>query len=86
MTVPLIEFINVTKRFGSRTILDRVNLQIYEGDITTIIGKSGAGFHGLSRISVSRVSLSRRRELDPSLRDSVITTSPSGVVWRTALE
>jgi phospholipid/cholesterol/gamma-HCH transport system ATP-binding protein len=43
MTVPLIEFINVTKRFGSRTILDRVNLQIYEGDITTIIGKSGAG-------------------------------------------
>ena len=43
MTMPLIEFINVTKRFGSRTILDRINLQIYEGDITTIIGKSGTG-------------------------------------------
>lgn len=43
MTVPLIRFNNVTKRFGRRTILDRVNLQIFEGDVTTVIGKSGAG-------------------------------------------
>lgn len=43
MTVPLIELKNVTKRFGERTILDRVNLTIFEGDITTIIGKSGVG-------------------------------------------
>jgi phospholipid/cholesterol/gamma-HCH transport system ATP-binding protein len=40
---PIIEFKNVTKRFGRRTILDRVNLQIHEGHITTIIGKSGEG-------------------------------------------
>lgn len=43
MTEPLIEFKNVTKRFGSRIILDQVNLKIYEGEITTIIGKSGSG-------------------------------------------
>ena len=43
MTEPLIEFKNVTKRFGDRTILDRVNLKIYEGEVTTIIGKSGSG-------------------------------------------
>jgi phospholipid/cholesterol/gamma-HCH transport system ATP-binding protein len=43
MEIPLIEFENVTKRFDSRTILDRVNLKIYEGHITTIIGKSGTG-------------------------------------------
>jgi phospholipid/cholesterol/gamma-HCH transport system ATP-binding protein len=43
MDVPLIEFKEVTKRFGSRTILDHVNLQIYEGQITTIIGLSGSG-------------------------------------------
>lgn len=43
MTIPLIELRNVTKRFGSRTVLDRVNLTIFEGDITTIIGKSGVG-------------------------------------------
>ena len=43
MTAPLIEFKNVTKRFGNRTILDRVNLQIYDNQVTTIIGKSGTG-------------------------------------------
>ena len=43
MDVPLIEFKDVTKRFGPRTILERVNLQIYEEQVTTIIGLSGSG-------------------------------------------
>ena len=43
METPLIEFRNVRKCFGDRTILDDVNAQIYEGDVTTIIGKSGGG-------------------------------------------
>jgi phospholipid/cholesterol/gamma-HCH transport system ATP-binding protein len=43
MDTPLIEFKDVTKRFGKQTVLDRVNLQIYEGEVTTIIGLSGSG-------------------------------------------
>lgn len=43
MDMPLIEFKDITKRFGSRTILERVNLRIYEGEVTTIIGLSGSG-------------------------------------------
>ncbi|MGZ3525636.1 MAG: ATP-binding cassette domain-containing protein, partial [Thermodesulfobacteriota bacterium] len=43
METPLIEFRDVTKRFGDRTVLDQVNLKIYENQITTIMGKSGAG-------------------------------------------
>ncbi len=43
MDAPLIEFKDVTKRFGDRTVLEGVNLQIYEGQVTTIIGLSGAG-------------------------------------------
>ena len=43
MNSPIIEFKNVTKQFDGRTILDRINLQIYEGDVTTLIGKSGEG-------------------------------------------
>jgi len=43
MDMPLIEFKDVTKRFGSKTVLDSVNLQIYEGEVTTIIGLSGSG-------------------------------------------
>ncbi|MFO7707748.1 MAG: ATP-binding cassette domain-containing protein [Desulfobacterales bacterium] len=40
---PLIEFRNVTKRFGDRTILDGIDFKIYEGEVTTIIGLSGTG-------------------------------------------
>ena len=43
MDVPLIEFKDVTKRFGRRTILERVNLKVYEEQVTTIIGLSGSG-------------------------------------------
>ena len=43
MDTPLIEFKDVTKRFGTKTVLDGVNLQIYEGQVTTIIGLSGGG-------------------------------------------
>jgi phospholipid/cholesterol/gamma-HCH transport system ATP-binding protein len=43
MNTPLIEFKNITKRFGSQTVLENVNLQIYEGQVTTIIGLSGSG-------------------------------------------
>ncbi len=41
--IPLIEFQNVVKRFNGKTILDDVNVKIYENQITTIIGKSGTG-------------------------------------------
>jgi phospholipid/cholesterol/gamma-HCH transport system ATP-binding protein len=43
MNTPLIEFKNITKRFGSQIVLNNVNLQIYEGQVTTIIGLSGSG-------------------------------------------
>ena len=44
-TTPLIEFKNITKRFGRRTILEGVNLKIYEGEVTTIIGLSSGQRH-----------------------------------------
>ncbi len=40
---PLIEFRQVSKSFGDRTILEKVDLQIFEGDVTTVIGLSGTG-------------------------------------------
>jgi phospholipid/cholesterol/gamma-HCH transport system ATP-binding protein len=43
MKIPLLEFKKVSKRINSQTILDRVDLEIYEGEITTLIGKSGTG-------------------------------------------
>jgi len=43
MKKPLIEFKGVMKRFNNHTVLDRVDLEIYEGEVATIIGKSGSG-------------------------------------------
>ncbi|MFP4316286.1 MAG: ATP-binding cassette domain-containing protein [Desulfovibrionales bacterium] len=43
MQEPFIEFRNVTKRFGNKTVLDNVNLSMFKGEVTTIIGKSGVG-------------------------------------------
>jgi len=39
----LIEFKNVSKRFGPQVVLDDINLTINRGEITTIIGMSGVG-------------------------------------------
>ena len=43
MIEPLIEFKNVKKSFGSTVVLEDVNLSIYKGEATTVIGKSGVG-------------------------------------------
>ncbi len=39
----MIEFVEVTKRFGPRVVLDRVSLRIERGEVFFIIGTSGAG-------------------------------------------
>jgi phospholipid/cholesterol/gamma-HCH transport system ATP-binding protein len=43
MKQPLIRFDNVFKKFGANQVLQGVHLSIYQGEVTTIIGKSGVG-------------------------------------------
>lgn len=43
MDQPLIQIKNAVKRFGANNVLDGVNLSIYRGQITSIIGQSGVG-------------------------------------------
>ncbi|MCK5163055.1 MAG: ATP-binding cassette domain-containing protein [Desulfobacula sp.] len=43
MKVPFIQFIDVTKSFGTQHVLKGLNLSIYKGEIIVIIGKSGTG-------------------------------------------
>jgi len=40
---PLIEFKGISKTFGTRNILNRIDFSIYEGEVTTLIGLSGTG-------------------------------------------
>lgn len=39
----MLELKNITKKFGERTILDSLNLEIPDGQILAIVGPSGAG-------------------------------------------
>lgn len=39
----MIEIKNLTIRFGAKTILDEIDLNIKKGEITTIVGQSGCG-------------------------------------------
>lgn len=43
MATPLIEFRNLRKSFGDNVVLDGVDLVFNQGEVTTIIGKSGVG-------------------------------------------
>jgi phospholipid/cholesterol/gamma-HCH transport system ATP-binding protein len=43
MNQPLIQFKDVSKRFGKQIVLKEANFSIYQGEITTLIGKSGEG-------------------------------------------
>ncbi len=43
MNHPLIQFENVSKKFGEQVILQDANMSIFQGEVTTIIGKSGVG-------------------------------------------
>jgi phospholipid/cholesterol/gamma-HCH transport system ATP-binding protein len=40
---PLLEIRSLTKAFGDNRVLDGVDLQVMEGTVTTVIGKSGMG-------------------------------------------
>ncbi|MGK7947558.1 MAG: ATP-binding cassette domain-containing protein, partial [Xenococcaceae cyanobacterium] len=50
MVEPLVELKGVSKSFGSKKILDNVDLKIYPGDALGIIGPSGCGKSTFLRI------------------------------------
>lgn len=50
MSVPLIEFRNVSKAFGDKVVLDNVNLTVHAGDALAVIGPSGTGKSTILRL------------------------------------
>jgi len=47
---PVIRLVDVTKSFGKQVVLDRINLEIYPGQGTVVVGKSGQGKSVLLKI------------------------------------
>jgi ABC-type multidrug transport system ATPase subunit len=40
---PVLRVNNLTKKFGKRTVVDNLNLEVYEGDVFGFLGPNGAG-------------------------------------------
>jgi phospholipid/cholesterol/gamma-HCH transport system ATP-binding protein len=43
MAEPIVQFKDVSKAFGSKVILDKVNMEVHEGEAIGVIGPSGTG-------------------------------------------
>ena len=56
MAQPLIQMDDVYKSFGENAVLKGVSLRIYQGQVTTIIGKSGGGKSVLLKHLIGLVS------------------------------
>src|SRR5690606_20153471 len=49
VSLPLVVVDNVVKRYGEDTVLDHVNLSVFTGQVTVVIGPSGSGKSTLLR-------------------------------------
>lgn len=72
----VLELKNISKSFGTRKIIDKLNLSLDQGDILSIIGPSGAGKTTLLRLIAGLESadsgkfLHNRKEFDPTDRNN----------------
>lgn len=56
MSKEIIKIDNLTKKYGDKVVLDKVNLSIYEGESIALIGSSGTGKTTLFNIITNAVS------------------------------
>ncbi len=54
---PIVRFDSVTKRFGSLTVIDGLDLEVAEGEMVTIIGPSGSGKTTVLRLLMTLESI-----------------------------
>lgn len=62
-TKPIIELVNVSKTIKDKCILDKINLELFEGDIYSLIGANGAGKSSLMKVIVNLYRMSEGEKI-----------------------
>jgi ABC-2 type transport system ATP-binding protein len=57
-STPVVRLQDVTKRIGGRTIIDRVSLEVYQGEVFGFLGPNGSGKTTTIRMMVGLMALS----------------------------
>ncbi|MHB1327895.1 MAG: ABC transporter ATP-binding protein [Gemmatimonadales bacterium] len=97
MTAPAVEILDLTKRFGNATALDRVSFAVPAGSVFGFLGPNGAGkttllriLTGLARPTSGTATIlgSDLRAVDPALRRRLgfLPDVPGFYPWMTAAE
>jgi lipopolysaccharide export system ATP-binding protein len=55
-TAKLLETIDLVKRYGSRTVVDRVSYCVHQGEIVGLLGRNGAGKTTSFRITIGMIT------------------------------
>src|SRR5262245_37270824 len=55
MSETAIQVLDVTKRFGAQTVLNRIRLDVKEGETLVILGGSGSGKSTLLRLMIGNI-------------------------------
>ncbi|WP_241154385.1 ABC transporter ATP-binding protein [Staphylospora marina] len=53
---PVVQLVNVSKRIGDKTIVDRVSMDVYPGEIFGLLGPNGAGKTTIIRMMTGLIS------------------------------
>ncbi len=53
---PLLEVRDLVKRYGGRTVVDRVSFTVHSGEIVGLLGRNGAGQTTSLRISIGMIT------------------------------
>lgn len=71
----------LSKRFGERTVLDGIDLEIGAGEIVALVGRSGSGKSTLLRI-LGGLDSASRGEVSVDGRPTIVFQEPRLIPWQ----